>query len=266
MTASNRPQWRTATRSAKGVVANSSKIISSLEKGARLAPTLWAGVAIAGTAVANVPGMADAYNNWESIHSRLDTLNKSFLASLRDKEKDGWIAKDREAFNHAVQQYQEAVESLRAYVKAVAGIVDELGDAYRAYWAALAALAARLISLLLIAAAMLTTPFAGSAMLNLRMLGTLASSIIGASTAALVKIIAAGASSVSLFFSGKAFWQMFNLSPTGAAKIDFTQAMIVTGNLPSFQKPPPSQPGQPTRLPPSAGFQWLAPKRELPAP
>ena len=96
----------------------------------RLAPTAWAGVAIASTAVANVPGMADAYNNWESIHSRLDTAVKSYVAILLTKEKEGWIADDREPFHDAVQRMQEALESLRAYVKNVAGIVDELGDAY----------------------------------------------------------------------------------------------------------------------------------------
>ncbi|GAA3115036.1 hypothetical protein [Streptosporangium carneum] len=261
-----KPVPATALRSARGVVVNSAKVISGLEKGARLAPTAWAGVAIAATAVANVPGMGDAYNNWESLHSRLDTANKSYVAALLNKGKEGWIAEDRDAFDDAVQHYQEALESLRAYIKTIAGIVDELGDAYRAYWIAIAKVAATLLALAAIAAAMLATPYAGSAALNLRMLGTMASKIIAASTAALGKVVAAGASSMSVYFSGKAWMQSFNLAPTDKAKIDFTKATIVTRGLPAFQQPPPQQTGQPPQLPPHAGFQWLSPKKDLPEP
>ena len=110
------------------MITNSTKVLSTLKGGARLAPTAWAGVAIASTAVANVPGMADAYNNWESIHSRLDTAVKSYVAILLTKEKDGWIAHHRVGVRRRrPADAGGALESLRAYVKNVAGIVDELG-------------------------------------------------------------------------------------------------------------------------------------------
>ncbi|MDP9865464.1 MULTISPECIES: hypothetical protein [Streptosporangium] len=259
-----KPSPLTAGKSARGVLVNSTKVLSNLEKGARLAPTLWAGVAIATTAVANVPGMADIYNNWDSIHARLDTANKSYAAALLNKHKDGWIAEDRDAFDDAVQRYQEALESLRAYIKTIAGIVDELGDSYRAYWLAIAKVAGTLLFLASIAAAMLATPYAGNAALNLRMLGVMASKVIAASTAALGKVVAAGASSMSIYFSGKAWLQAFNLEPTESAKIDFTQAKINIKGLAPFQEPPVQKPGQQPQLPPHAGFEWLSPKKELP--
>lgn len=260
-----RPSPLTAGKSAKGVITNSTKVLSTLKGGARLAPTAWAGVAIASTAVANVPGMADAYNNWESIHSRLDTAVKSYVAVLLTKEKEGWIADDREAFDDAVQRMQEALESLRAYVKNVAGIVDELGDAYRAYWLAIAKIAATLLALATIAAAMLATPYAASAMVNLRMLGTLASQVIAVSTGALGKLVASVAGSMSVYFSGKAWVQSFNLEPTGSAKVDFTKARIDPSLLP-YQAAPTGAPGQAPQLPKGGTFEWLSPKKEMPEP
>ncbi|WP_436760063.1 hypothetical protein [Streptosporangium sp. V21-05] len=260
-----RPSPLTAGKSAKGVITNSTKVLSTLKGGARLAPTAWAGVAIASTAVANVPGMADAYNNWESVHSRLDTAVKSYVAVLLTKEKEGWIADDREAFDDAVQRMQEALESLRAYVKNVAGIVDELGDAYRAYWLAIAKIAATLLALATIAAAMLATPYAASAMVNLRMLGTLASQVIAVSTGALGKLVASVAGSMSVYFSGKAWVQSFNLEPTGSAKVDFTKARIDPSLLP-YQAAPTGAPGQAPQLPKGGTFEWLSPKKEMPEP
>ncbi|MFF0307938.1 hypothetical protein ACFYSC_10930 [Streptosporangium sp. NPDC004379] len=281
-----------AAKNAKTVMTDASKIISSLQKGSRLAPTLYAGVVIAATAVANVPGMADVYNNWESLHSRLDTAVKSYSAALLTTGSQGWIADDRDAYEDAVRHFQEGLESMRGYIKTIAGIVDEIGDAYRAYWVAIARLAATFLLLATIAAAMLLTPWAGSAALNLRMLGTLATQIIGVSTGALWKLVEVVASGFAVYFGGKAIFQMYNLEPTGAARIDFTQAEIRIGDLPSFQKPPspgntpqpppsagktpggapgnapqpPPPAGNVPGLPPSAGFQWLSPRQETPEP
>lgn len=297
----HRPSPGVAAKSAKGVLTDASKILSNLQKGARLAPTLYAGVAIAATAAANVPGMADVYNNWESLHSRLDTAVKSYSAALLTAGAGGWIAEDRDAYEDAVRRFQEGLESMRGYVKTIAGIVDEVGDAYRAYWVAIARLAATFLLLATVAAAMLLTPWAGSAALHLRMLGALATQIISVSTGALWKLIEMVAGGFAVYFGGKAIFQMYNLEPTGAARIDFTQAEIRIGDLPSFQKPPPSSsgnapqppppsaggvPGLPVPpggtvpggasqsppagnvpgLPPSAGFQWLSPRQEIPEP
>lgn len=286
----HRPSPGVAARNAKGVLTDASKILSNLQKGARLAPTLYAGVAIAATAAANVPGMADVYNNWESLHSRLDTAVKSYSAALLAAGAGGWIAEDRDAYEDAVRRFQEGLESMRGYVKTIAGIVDEVGDAYRAYWVAIARLAATFLLLATVAAAMLLTPWAGSAALNLRMLGALATQIISVSTGALWKLIEMVAGGFAVYFGGKAIFQMYNLEPTGAARIDFTQAEIRIGDLPSFQKPPPSSgnapqpppsaggvpglpappggtvPGNVPGLPPSAGFQWLSPRQEIPEP
>lgn len=253
------PSLRTAGGSAASV-------LNDLWRAATLSRPLTIGAAIAATAVANVPGMADAYNNWESLHSRLDTANKSFARNLGDKGKEGWVAEDHDAFVDAIERYQEALESLRAYVKATAGIVDELGDAFRAYWLSLARVAAVLLTCLPIAAAMLATPFAPFGYAELQSLGLMATSLIALSTSMLAHTVSAVAGGMSVYFAGKAFVQMFNLQPTGEARIDFKQAVIDTAGLPSFQTPPPSPPGAAPRLPPSTGFDWKSPKQNLPEP
>ena len=230
-----------------------------------LSRPLTVGVAMASTAVANVPAMADAYNNWESLHSRLDTAIKSFVRNLGDKSKGGWIAADQDAFMDAVERYQEALESLRGYIKNIAGIVDELGDAYRAYWLALARVAAVLLSGVAIAAAMLATPYAPAGYARLEALGLMANKAIALATGMLAKVISAVAGGMSVYFAGKAFVQMFNLQPTGDARIDFTKAVIDTNGLPPFQDPPMGPGGHPA-LPPYSGFEWREPKVETPEP
>ncbi|GAA3812119.1 hypothetical protein GCM10022226_35970 [Sphaerisporangium flaviroseum] len=251
------PSLRTAGGSALSV-------LDDLRKASMLSRPLTVGVAMATTAIANVPGMASAYNNWESIYARLDTANKSFIRNLGDKGKDGWVAADHDAFVDAVERYQEALESLRGYVKGISGIVDELGDAYRAYWLAMARVAAVVVSGVAIAAAMLTTPYAAAGYARLEALGFMANSVIAVATSMLAKVVSAVAGGMSVYFAGKAFVQMFNLQPTGDAKVDFTKAVIDTQGLPPFQQPPVSGPGQVPRLPPSAGFEWREPKVEQP--
>ncbi|MFC4584695.1 hypothetical protein [Sphaerisporangium corydalis] len=245
---------------------SAASVLNDMRKAALLSRPLTVGVAMAASAIANVPGMADAYNNWESIHARLDTANKSFVRNLGDKGKDGWIAQDHDAFMDAVERYQEALESLRGYIKNIGGIVDELGDAYRAYWLALARVVAVLLAALPIAAAMLATPYAAAGYARLEMLGNLANSVIAAATGMLSKVVAAAAGGMSVYFAGKAFVQMFNLQPTGEAKVDFTKAVIDTNGLPPFQAPPATVGGAPPSLPPSAGFEWREPKQETPEP
>ncbi|MFC4529510.1 hypothetical protein [Sphaerisporangium dianthi] len=253
------PSLRTAGSSALAV-------LDDLRKAALLSRPLLVGTAIAGTAVANVPGMADAYNNWESIHSRLDTAIKSYIRNLGDKGKDGWVAEDHDAYADAVERYQEALESLRGYVKNIAGIVDELGDAYRAYWVSLARVAAVLAAALPIAAAMLATPYAAAGYARLEALGAMATSTIAAATSLLAKVVSSVAGGMSVYFAGKALAQMFNLEPTAGAKIDFRQAVIDTHGLPPFQQPPAVPAGQPPSLPPSGGFEWREPKQDRPEP
>ncbi|MFC7380834.1 hypothetical protein [Sphaerisporangium rhizosphaerae] len=241
-------------------------VLNDLRKAALLSRPLVVGSAIAATAVANVPGMADAYNNWESIHSRLDTAIKSYIRNLGDKGKDGWIALDHDAYVDAVERFQEAMESLRGYVKNIAGIVDELGDAYRAYWVSLGRVVVVLGAALPIAAAMLATPYAAAGYARLEALGAMATSTIAMATSLLAKVVSSVAGGMSVYFAGKALAQMFNLEPTGAAKIDFRKAVIDTHGLPPFQQPPAAPAGQPAQLPPSAGFEWREPKQNRPEP
>ncbi|WP_405140188.1 hypothetical protein OG589_25220 [Sphaerisporangium sp. NBC_01403] len=243
---------------------SAASILKAMWRAATLSRPLIIGIGIATTAVANVPGMADAYNNWESLHSRLDTAIKSFARNLGDKGKDGWIAEDHDAFVDAIERLQEALESLRGYIKNIAGIVDELGDAFRAYWLALGRVVAVLLAALPLAAAMLATPLAPFGYAHLQALGLMATSVIALSTSMLANTVAAVAGGMSVYFAGKAFVQMFNLQPTGAARIDFKQAMIDTKGLPSFQPPPPAPPGAVGNLPPHAGFDWKSPKQNLP--
>jgi hypothetical protein len=245
---------------------SAASVLNDLRKAAMLSRPLTVGVAMAATAIANVPGMADAYNNWESLHSRLDTANKSFVRNLGDKGKDGWVAADHDAFVDAVERYQEALETLRGYVKNIAGIVDELGDAYRAYWLALARVSVALLSGVAIAAAMLTTPYAAAGYARLQALGFMANSVIAAATGMLGRVVSAVAGGMSIYFAGKAFVQMYNLQPTGDAKVDFKKAVIDTKGLPPFQEPPAPQRGGPPLLPPSAGFEWREPQRRRPEP
>ena len=181
-----------------------------------------------------------------------------------NKGKEGWIAEDRDAFDDAVQRYQEALESLRGYVKTIAGIVDELvTPTVPTGWRSRRSPGPSL-TLAAIASAMLATPYAPTAALNLRMLGIMASKIIAASTAMLGKVIAAGAGSMSVYFSGKAWMQSFNLEPTGLGKVDFTAARIKIGGLPPFQRPPARESRGSRSGSRRPGLRVAPPKKEIP--
>ncbi|GAA5062470.1 hypothetical protein HNP84_007942 [Thermocatellispora tengchongensis] len=242
-------------------VAEARTVLAGLQRIAAVSHPMVGGAALAATAFANVPGMSDIYNNWESIHSRLDNTIKALLNNLATKNADGWIAADRDAFVDAVERFQQAVESLRGYIKTIAGLVDDLGSAYRSYWTALAEVLAVLVAMVTLALAMLATPFAPKGYLLLQTLGAWGASMIAGLTGMLAKGIVGVTAGMSVMLGGKAMIQLYHLAPTGEARVDFTKAEIDARNVPSFQDPP--TPGQ---LPQYGNFEWLAPRRDQPAP
>ncbi|MCG5220535.1 hypothetical protein [Streptosporangium sp. KLBMP 9127] len=236
-------------------------VLAGLQRVAGVSHPLLAGVAVASTAVANVPGMSDIYNNWEGIHSRLDNTVKALLNNLATKNKEGWIADDRDAFSDAVERFQQAVESLRGYVKTIASIVDDIGSAFRTYWVTVGEILTVLLSGVAIALGMLATPFAPKGYLLLQMLGQWGATLIAVTTGMLAKAVTGIVAGTSLLLGGKAMIQLYHLAPTGDAAVDFTKARIDTKDLPTYQEP-----SRPNTLPPHTGFEWVAPKQEKPEP
>ncbi|WP_214414280.1 LysM peptidoglycan-binding domain-containing protein [Sphaerisporangium fuscum] len=227
--------------------------MSSLKREAMKSSYLKYGIIIASTAVVNIWGIAEAYNNWMSIYSRLDTLNKAVLKELSGKN-DGWIAEDHEAFTQAVMRFQGELEAFRGYVQSVAKFTDDVGALYRAYWIAISRIVMAFAVASAVACAMLLTPMAANGAAWLRTLGVLATEAIALATSRLAKAIFGVAAAFEASVAWKGLLQGMVLEPTGGAKVDFTKAKIDMSDLPSFQK----KPG------PQHGFQWVEPKKNLP--
>jgi hypothetical protein len=216
--------------------------MTTLRTGATISKMLAFGVAIASTAIANVPGMGNASANWTAIAARLDAGVKLPLNDAIAQARSEWIAEDRQAFDSAVTAFQGDTEATRKFFEQIEKCLDDIGDAYRDYWFELGVLAAALITALLAAFAMLFTPLAPYGKAMLEFLGSLASAIIAFITKKLGTFLALIAG--TLITGAKGMVQLFNIKPSGDAAIDFTKANI------NYR--PPSQ--------------WREPKKTQPAP
>jgi hypothetical protein len=224
------------------VAALANGTMTTLKTSASMSRMLAVGVAIAATAIANVPGMGDASANWTAIAARLDAGVKLPLNDAIAQARTEWIAEDRQAFDSAVTAFQGDTEATRKFFEQIEKCLDDIGDAYRDYWFELALLSGALLTALLAAFAMLFTPLAPYGKALLEMLGALASTIIAFMTNKLGTFLALIAG--TLITGAKGMVQLFNIKPSGSAAIDFTKAEVHW----------------------TAPTTWLEPKKAAPAP
>ena len=222
--------------------AQAGTVLSTLRTGASISKLLLFGVAIASTAVADVPGMGDASANWTAIAARLDAGVKLPLNDAITVARGDWIAEDRQAFDTAVAIFQGDTEATRKFFEQIEKCLDDIGDAYRDYWFELGLLASALLTALLAALAMCFTPLAPYGQAMLQWLGAAATAVIGFLTKRLGTFLALIGG--TLITGAKGMVQLYNIKPSGDAKIDFTKANI------NYHAP----------------GTWLEPHRNQPAP
>lgn len=224
----------------------SEEVLAKVKDAARLENLIVAGVFIAATAVANVPAMGDAAANWRArLAGELDKAGNNLVSDIINMSGKDWIADDQKAFVRTMETFKSELETCRKYVENVASTVDELGDTYRAYWVAIAAMIAAAIIALIIYRAMQFTPQgAVIGQVLSKAMGVLVVAFIATTTAGLANILESAGGIFKVIFGGSSFVQMFNLKPTGGSAIDFKKAVI-------------------DMTPPST---WLEPKRNRPRP
>jgi hypothetical protein len=222
------------------------QVLAKLKDAARLERLIAAGVFVALTAVANVPAMGDAAANWRTrLSGEFDKAGNNLLSDIISMSGKDWIADDQKAFVKTMETFKAELETCRKYVETIGSTVDELGDAYRAYWVSIGAMiAAALIALILYKAMELTPQGAVLGEILSKTLGVLVIAFITSVTVSLANILESAGGIFKVIFGGASFVQMFNLKPTGNAAIDFKKAVIDT-------------------TPPST---WVEPKRSKPQP
>ncbi|NJP95966.1 hypothetical protein HCN51_42140 [Nonomuraea sp. FMUSA5-5] len=214
---------------------NSFKEAARWEK--RLVPT----VVMLSTAVANVPGMGDAKANWNALAKALEVEYPGLLGNAVFLSRADWIADDRQAFLNAAAVFGGDLQKLSGLCYTMEGQVDQIRDAYARYWYEIGALASIVLSYLAATLLMRATPYLrAQGEIALARLVAFTNFVLANQTKILATFLAAVA--VTMADTGTALPKIFNLTPTGGARIDFQRAVI--------SMDPPSQ--------------WVAPKREKP--
>ncbi|MCA2220649.1 hypothetical protein [Nonomuraea aurantiaca] len=217
--------------------------LQALGEAARSAPALWTGVAVAVTAVANLPGMGDAKANWGALAKALEVEYPGMLGNAVFLSRADWVADDREAFLNACTLFGGDLQKLSGLCYNLEGQVDQVRDAYNRYWMDIAAIAVTVVGYVVACGLMRLTPYTRAyAEVLLNRLVALTNFVIAKNTKIFAVFLAvAGA---TLATSSQSLGQLFNLKPTGSVEIDFHRARIST-------------------RPPST---YVAPKREIPEP
>ncbi|MEV7011071.1 hypothetical protein [Streptosporangium sp. NPDC051022] len=217
--------------------------IDALKEAARSAPGLLTGVTILATAVANVPGMGDAKANWNALAKMLEVELPGILGNAVFLSRGDWIAEDREEFLHAASLFGGDLQKLSGLCYTMEGQVDQVRDAYAVYWLEIGTLAATVLGYVTAAQAMRLTPYTrAQAEVWLNRLVTLTNLMIAQKTKILMGFLAVAGGTLAT--SSQSLGQLFNVKPTGDARVDFKRATIST-------EPPP---------------QWVAPKRDVAEP
>ncbi|NUR84040.1 MAG: hypothetical protein HOY71_08130 [Nonomuraea sp.] len=216
-------------------------------------------VIVAGTAIANEPGMAQAASNWKNgISARLDDGVKQLLPQLTTASRNGWTALDQQEFERVVWLFHREIGVLRGVLGDVGSMVDEVAAGYRSYWLKIGSLTMSALTLLLFAKRLQAVP-------HTRVWGGLLEKFVASGSNGAVAVLTLTLVS-GLRGSGeilatlvKKDHQFGYVTPSGDAAVDFTQATIDASRFPSFQQPP-----APGALPPGAGqFDWVEPDRNL---
>ncbi|SEG79447.1 hypothetical protein SAMN04489712_112217 [Thermomonospora echinospora] len=229
-----------------------------LRTSATMSQLINVGVAIAATAVANVPAMGDAAANWTAIAARMDGGVKGTESDIIRQVRQDWIADDGRAFIEVVNRFTAETEATRKFFDQVEKSLDDIGDAYRTYWYSILVMAGTALSVCLVAFAMLFTPLFPQGMAILQWMGALACKIIALLTTMLKGFLAIAATTLAT--GAKGMMQLFNIKPTGGAAIDFTQTRV---DMNRFNDDFYQNPNRPNT---AGGFHWVAPKRDEPEP
>ncbi|MCK2212589.1 hypothetical protein MF672_002055 [Actinomadura sp. ATCC 31491] len=217
--------------------------LDDLKLAAKSAPAIMVGITIATTAMANLPAMGDAKANWNSLAKALEVEYPGLIGNAVFLSRAGWIADDREEFLNAASVFGGDLQKLSGLCYNMESQVDQVRDAYAVYWMQIGVLAAAVLGYIVACQAMKATPYmraAGDVLLQ--RLSALTNSMIAQKTKVLYGFLAVAGGTLAT--SSQSMGQLFNVQPTQGAAIDFERAVIHTT--------PPSQ--------------YLAPKRELPAP
>ncbi|MBN6056483.1 hypothetical protein JYK22_31435, partial [Nonomuraea sp. RK-328] len=231
------------------------KVLESLKTLGRISLWLLPGIAIASTAIANEPGMAQAAANWKSgIAARMDGGVKQLLSQLASAQKNNWIAADRTEYERVLWMFDTEMEALRNAFTQIGGMIDEVAAGYRGYWLKLAATAGTCLTALAIAKLLQRLPHTAAA-------GMLYEKIIATGTNGAVAVFtlllrngmqAAGNILGTMMKKDHQFGYVF---PGAGAAVNFKQATIDTNRYSSYQ-----QPAKPGDLPPGyQNFDWVAP-------
>ncbi|WP_067129652.1 hypothetical protein [Microtetraspora malaysiensis] len=200
-----------------------------------------------------------AANNWLALARELDGGPKRLIALMLAESKEDWIAEDHLAFEDAAVTFQSELEVLRGTLTDTAGLIDEVGATFRNFGWAVFAFSVTLLATAISAAVLTLTPAGAQARLFIRALMQAADKILAAWGKALTGYL--GGVAVLMGYLWRKEIQLKHVEPTGNVAIDFKQATIDVNRAPTFTKPGP--PGTPS---PTAGFDWLAPKRDVPLP
>ncbi|WP_116022193.1 hypothetical protein [Thermomonospora umbrina] len=220
-------------------------MLNKLKKVGRLEYLIIAGVAIAATAVANVPGMYSAASNWRSrISSELDKPGNQQMQALKTASAKDWIADDQKAFASAVDAFISDLETCRKYAEAVGGAVDSVAGSYTKYWTSLGNLVGSAFALLipLTIYKLLPTPAGVIARIISATIGIMVVACIINMTAALQSFISAASNVFSQLTVGGRVIQLENLKPTGGAAIKFNDAKINWSPPSTYVEPKRNQP------------------------
>ncbi|MFI7445832.1 hypothetical protein [Nonomuraea indica] len=201
--------------------------MDALKLAATSAPGLTTGILVASTAIANVPAMGDARANWLAIAKDLEAGYPRILDNATFLSRAEWIGDDREAYLHATAIFSRDVQKLSGLCFDIEGEIRKVRDAYVTYWWEIGGLAAMVVGYVLAARLMRLTPHTGAyAELLLNRLVAITNFIIAKQTKLLGAFLLLSGTTLSTI--SKSMMGMFNVKPTGAAKIDFKQAVIST--------------------------------------
>ncbi|WP_067172430.1 hypothetical protein [Microtetraspora niveoalba] len=235
------------------------KAVSNLRRAQLLAGGGLLALTLVETLLVDDEAIIHAANNWLALARELDGGPKRLIALMLAESRETWIADDHTVFEDAAVTFQSELEVLRGTLTDTAGLLDEIGATFRDFGWAVFAFSVTLLATTISAAALTFTPAGPQARLFLRALMQAADKILAAWGKALLAYLSAAA--VIIGYLWRKEIQMGHVEPTGAVAIDFTQATIDVDRAPTFKKPGP--PGTP---PPTAGFDWIAPKRDVPLP
>ncbi|WP_336207646.1 hypothetical protein [Nonomuraea sp. LPB2021202275-12-8] len=233
------------------------KVLEALKKAGRFSMYVVPAIVVAGTAIANEPGMAQAASNWKyGIAARLDDGIKQLLPQIVATSREGWIALDQEEFERVVWVFHREIGALRNVLGDIGGMLDEVAAGYRSYWLHLGQAVAVTVAALGIAKKMQVLPhplFRLAGLMMEQSIGAAMTGIVATLTLSLASMLRAAGQVMSTLI--KKDHQFGYVLPSDAAAVDFTQATISSKDYPSYREP--SGKG---RLPDGyQDFDWVAP-------